>query len=223
MLTPSPAAVGAGWRSTACGPLPGYLLLLAAPALIALVRGFRDLTTAMTLMAIAAPPVVALAFDDPAEATLNACATTRNTRRLARAALIVAALAAVAAVVAVAIAATGATGGPIRDRLPEGAAAAAILLAAAARATRAGHTSPGVTAALATPLTLATATGLSMGLASFEFLPQVGNPHHAHRWWIIAAAASTATWWWSQDPASRGPASAARRLFHHGAVGHAAD
>ena len=214
MLTPPAAAIDPTLRSTARGPLPGYLLLLGAPALYALARGHRDLTMATTFLAIAGPPVVALAFDDPVEATLNACPTTRNTRRRARAALIVAALATVAAVVAIAIAATGADTGPIRDRMPESAAAAAVSLAAAACAARAGISSPGVAAALATPLTMATTTGLSIGLKSFDFLPQIGNPYHANRWWIIAATAATVTWWWSRDPASRGPTRFRRRAVH---------
>jgi hypothetical protein len=104
--------------------------------------------------------------------------------------------------------------------VPESAAAATVSLAAAACAARAGISSPGVAAALATPLTMATTTGLSIGRTSFDFLPQIANPYHANRWWLIAATAATVTWWWSQDPASRGPTRLSWRAAHDDTIDH---
>jgi hypothetical protein len=202
-LTPPPAVAAPLARAMVRTPVPAAALAVAAPALVALARGHHDLTLAITFLAVAAGAALGLAIDDPAGATLDACATTRTARRGARGALVGLALAAAGLVVALAADATAAQVGPVRDRLPEVAAAAAVSVAAAARAARRGAAAPGLPAALGTILAMATSTGLAGASNRWAWLPQVAQPHHAARWWAVAAVAGACAVWWARDPAAR--------------------
>ncbi|MDH4076097.1 MAG: hypothetical protein OEW29_09190 [Acidimicrobiia bacterium] len=182
-------------------PVLGLGALTAAPAIYAAARGHRDLSFAVTLATIVGAASFALAFDDPAEASLTACPTGRSVRRSMRAGLISISVAGAWVLVAASAHHADYSLEPWRIRLVEAAAAAAISLAFAAAAARHGSTTPGVGAVVATVLTLAVGSGLALRI---PWLPQLGNPHHDGRWLTVIAIALTAAYWWSRDPASRG-------------------
>ncbi|MGB5757612.1 MAG: hypothetical protein WBM50_11920 [Acidimicrobiales bacterium] len=186
------------WRT----PVLGVAILAAAPSVYAAARGNHDLSFAVTLAAIAGAASLGFAVDDPAEATLTPCPIPRAARRLVRAGLIAITVAASWAVVAVSSHAAGYPLGPLRSRLAETAAAAAISVAFAARAARSGSDSAGLAAVTGTLLVLGTCSGLSLYLT---WLPQLGHSLHTARWWVIAAIAALAAIWWSRDPSARTP------------------
>lgn len=214
-MTP-PAVTAPLLRAMARSPVPAAAVVAAAPALVALARGHRDLATGTTFLVVAGAATLGLAVDDPAAATLDACAIPRGARRVARAALVALVVVAATAVVVAAADATGTPLGPMRDRVPEAVAAAALSVALAARAARDGVPHPGLPAAATTVLAMATATGLSGASAHLAWLPQVGNPGHVVRWWTIAAVAGGCAWHWSRDPgAPRMPSGVTRRPRGH--------
>jgi len=190
--------VRAMWRT----PVLGVAILVAAPAVYAAARGNDDLSFPVTLAVIAGAASVGFAVDDPAEAILTPCPIPRASRRWVRAGLIAITVAASWAVVAVSSHAAGYQLGPVRSRLAETTATAAISLAFAARAARSGSDSAGLVAVTGTLLALGTFSGLSLYLT---WLPQLGHPLHTTRWWIIAALGALAAWWWSRDPSARRP------------------
>lgn len=191
--------VRAMWRT----PVIGVAVLGAAPAVYAAARGNADLSFPVTVAAITGAASLGFAVDDPAENTLTPCPIPRASRRVVRAVLIAIAVAASWTVVAVASHTAGHELGPLTNRLAETAAAAAISMAFAAGAARAGSDSAGLAAVTGTLVAL----GVSSGLATvFTWLPQLGHPLHTTRWWTLAAVATLAASWWSRDPSVRSPA-----------------
>jgi hypothetical protein len=188
--------VRAMWRT----PVLGVVVLLAAPAVYAAARGNHDLSFPVTLAAIAGAGSFGFAVDDPAEVTLTPCPIPRAARRSVRSGLIGIAVAVGWGVVAVSAHIADYQLGPLRIRVAEGAAAAAVSMAFAARAGRAGSDSPGFAALTATLIAFGASSGLSL---YFTWLPMVGDPLQTTRWWIVAAVAAVAAWWWSRDPAAR--------------------
>lgn len=184
------------WRS----PVLGVAVLVAAPAMYAVLRGEHDLSFPVSLAAIVGASSVAFAVDDVAEATLTPCPTSRATRRFLRAVMIAVVMLVSWGVVAVAVRASDASAGPMRIRIPEAAAAASISAAFAARAGRHGADRPGLASLVATLLVFATVSGVALRLT---WLPQVGHPLHSDRWWIVAAATASCAAWWSRDPSAR--------------------
>lgn len=183
-------------------PVLGLAALTAAPAVYAAARGHNDLSFAVTLATVVGAASLSLALDDPAEASLIACPTSRAARRWMRAGLISMTVAGAWALVAASAHYADFALEPWRIRLVESAAAAGISLAFAAAATRQRSTTPGVAAAATTLLLLAVTSGLALRIT---WLPQIGNPHHTSRWWAVAAPAAAIGCWWSRDPASRIP------------------
>ncbi len=203
MLKMPPAAIAAPlvramWRT----PVLGVAMLIAAPAVYAAARGNDDLSFPVTLAVIAGAASLGFAVDDPAEVTLTPCPVPRASRRWVRGCLIVVTVAASWTVVAISSRAVGYQLGPLRTRLAETVATAAISVAFAARAARSGSDSAGLAALTGTLAVLGTCSGLSLYLT---WLPQLGHPLHTTRWWIIAAIASLAAWSWSRDPSARMP------------------
>jgi len=201
-MTPPRGMAGPLLRALLRSPVAGTAVAVAAPAVITVVRGGRDLALAATFMLVAGSAALSLGLDEPTGPTLDACPVTRNSRHLARTALVGLAIAIAGAAVAVLAGLTGAHLGSIRSRLPESVAAAMISLSVAAARSRSDKT-PGLAAALGTVLAMVTVTGLSAVSPRLHRLPQIANPHHASRWWAIAAAAAACLWWSARDPAHR--------------------
>jgi hypothetical protein len=197
---PAPAITTHLLRAMTRTPVAALAVLATAPAVYAWARGHHDLSFPVTLASITGAASLGFAVDDPAEATLTACPTSRAVRRWVRAGLISIAIAACWTIVAFSAHAADYPLGSLRVRLAETVAAAAISVAFAARAGRDGSDSPGLAALTATLIVLAVSSGLALQITR---LPLIGNPQHTTRWWTVAAAAGTAAWWWSRDPAAR--------------------
>ncbi len=201
MLTAPTAAITAPliralWRT----PVLGVVVIAASPAVFAVARGYDDLSFPVAVASIAGASCLGFAVDDPAEASLNPCPVPRAARRWIRAALISVVVALSWLVVAFSARAADFSLGPLRTRLAEAAAAAAIALAFAGRAARDGSDSPGLAGVAATVMAIGVSSGLSVYLT---WLPQFGHPLHTTRWWVVAVVAGAAGWWWSRDPAAR--------------------
>ncbi len=197
---PAPAITAHLLRAMTRTPVAAIAMLATAPAVYAWARGHHDLSFPVTLASTTGAASLGFVVDDPAEATLNACPIPRAVRRWNRAGLIAIAIAACWTIVAVSAHAADYALGPLRVRLAETVAAAAISVAFAARAGRDGSDSPGLAAVTATLLALAVNSGLAL---QFTWLPMIGNPQHTIRWLTVAAVAGTVAWWWSRDPAAR--------------------
>jgi hypothetical protein len=198
-------------RELVRSPLAGAAVAVTLPISYELVRGHEDVRTSATLAAVAGAALFGIAFDDPAQRTLNACAVGRTTRRWIRSALLVALLGAGWGAVVLVTRVLGADIGPVSERLPEVTASAALATAFAAVGLRTGSRSPGLNAALVTVLTVTMVTAASLWSDKLRWLPRLGDQSHASRWWVTSVIAAVAATWWARDPATRSLPRAIRR------------
>ena len=203
---PRLAVVAALVRPTArvsnLGAAVATVVLAGAPALFAVARGRPDVGAAVVLLVLGTGASWAWAVDDPAAEVLAGTPVSAPFR----AALRVASVAAVAFVALLVVAGVVAVAGPglpagMRDRLPEGLAAAAAALAAGFVATGRGERAAGVVGVLVGLLVPAVVAGSAMRWP--EHLPtfEAGAVHA--RWWVLALVGLAITAFVARDPAER--------------------
>jgi hypothetical protein len=190
-----PPMVRAGSRS----PLPVLPVLIALPVVYSVVRGLGDLDFAVTLTAIIGAACLAYAVEERGEQTLDACPVSRAARRSVRAALVLTAVAVGWVTAAIALLLAERSPGPLRMRIPETVAVAAIALAVACRTAAAGSDAAGTVGATASLIGVGVSTGLAVLL---PWLPQLQNPFDRTQWNTVALVAFALAAWWSRDPAS---------------------
>lgn len=189
-------------RELVRSPLAGAVLLVTFPLWYELGRRHDQVQTSATLAVVGGAALFGIAFDEPAQATLNACAVRRTARRWARTVLVAAVLAVSWVVVVVVTSVLGADLGSVSDRLPEAAAAAALASAFAAIGLRAGVRTPGLTAAISTVATMTISTAASFWWEELHWLPRLADPSRGARWWLTAALGVAVACCYARDPAT---------------------
>jgi hypothetical protein len=181
--------------------LAAVAALAAAPAVIVLARGGRDLGSSLIAACLIGAGAAGFAVDDPAGETIAASPTSLARRRLLRLSAIALGLAVVGGVL-VAIAAAW---GPLEaDELARRAAEVAAASGLAAAVAGVGHRRAVIGAAqvgaVGGPLAVLVISSLAH---RFHQLPELLSAHHHDRWWLVALAGWTAAAWTWRDPARR--------------------
>jgi len=198
-----PARLAAG-VPTARVARPAFVALTVAlasvPAVLTLALGGEDYFAPMVLLGLVSGASLGWAVDDPAAELLASLPVATPVRIVIRvgAAVIVAGAGLVLVLGAVAI-------GPglppgIRDRLPEGAAAATAALALGLVAARRGERAAGAGAVAGGVFGTAFVAGLSVKLTQLPSF--MAGPHHG-RWWLVALLALLVALHAGRDPGRR--------------------
>lgn len=176
--------------------------LAGIPLLVTVARGGTALGAGLVLLALGTGAALAWAVDDPTEDLLAPMPVSAPVRSATR----VLAAAAVAAVVCAATLGVVAGAGPglpadLRYRLPEGAAAGAVALAAAFVAARRGERLVAAGAVMAGLVVPAVVAALAMRWPTW-FPSFVGDDLH-DRWWLLVVAGTAVVARYGRDPAVR--------------------
>lgn len=175
--------------------------LAGLPALVTIARGGTATGTGIVLLSLGTGAALAWAVDDPAEDLLASMPVSARFRAGTR----ILAAAVVAGLVCgffLAIVGSG-PGVPaaLGDRLPEGAAAAAVAVAASFAAARRGERSVGVVGVVAGVLVPSVVAGLATRWPTW-FPTFDGDGVHA-RWWLLVAAGALVVLQAGRDPSTR--------------------
>ena len=189
-------------RVSSLGAAVATVLLAGVPALVAVARGRPDVGAAVVVLVLGTGASWAWAVDDPAVEVL---AGTPVSARF-RAALRVASVAAVAFAALVAVIGVVVVAGPglppdVRDRIPEGLAAAAVALAAGFVAGGRGERAAGVVGVLVGILVPAAVAGFAFRWPRWLPTFESGDVHA--RWWLVAAAGLAVVVMCGRDPRRR--------------------
>lgn len=187
-------------RAALRSPLGGYAVLLAAPSVIAVARGGRDLRMTAGFALLATGSACAFVFDDVSRDGMTACPRGWTLRHLAGSATVAGAAVAAWAVIGSLVLAYDAQVGSLTELVPEAAAAATLAVAFVAVG-RASTPRVGIAAAVGALLAMFVTSGLSTR-RPLDWLPTLGVHDHAQRWWTVAAVAGVCAAWLLRDPAA---------------------